>query len=475
MINMIIKTIKNTNVEEALKIKSEVRDLLQSIIDGKKTRPEIEEICVSLINEQVKDESALKGFWCIIDDEHMPSDARVDFIYYPTYYATMIMMLGYLMNIDEKVLGFEETLKLGLNACTKRNLSGHGYESMDVKIEVLNLFIKAGLLEFLSLNYDFCRPFSKMIDRIFKDIEIRINDNSTQGGWGKDYRLEFKNLMKQSDNYQLKLFVYGTLMKGESNHHFIENSCVVGDAVASGYTLYDTGYGYPAVKHNLDGDVSGELYLISKKYLKDIDRLEDNGDLYTREFTIVTDSNGNKHLALIYVYNYDVDENKKISKWKAKSEHSEYIWYASYGSNINYERFMRYIKNCTDKTAPIESKPIAINHRMYFAQEASWWDEKGVAFIDPKENQNEKTLGKMYLITKEQFHQIKSQEGYWYQNRLNLGKYDGKEIVTFTDFNIEEINEPSEKYLDVIKRGILETYKDMTESEVILYLKEKIQ
>ena len=68
MINMIIKTIKNTNVEEALKIKSEVRDLLQSIIDGKKTRPEIEEICVSLINEQVKDESALKGFWCIIDD-----------------------------------------------------------------------------------------------------------------------------------------------------------------------------------------------------------------------------------------------------------------------------------------------------------------------------------------------------------------------------------------------------------------------
>ncbi|MGM9530919.1 gamma-glutamylcyclotransferase family protein [Intestinibacter sp.] len=470
---MIIK--KNTNVEEALKIKSEVRDLLQSIIDGKKTRPEIEEICVSLINEQVKDKSDLKGFWRIIDDEHMPSDARVDFIYYPTYYATMIMMLGYLMNIDEKVLGFEETLKLGLDACVKTNLSGHGYESIDVKIEVLNLFIKVGLLEFLSLNYDFCRSFSKMINRVFEYIESAVNSNLTEGQWGKDYKLEFKSLLKQSDNYQLKLFVYGTLMKNESNHYFIKNSCVVGDAVASGYTLYDTGDGYPAVKHSLEGDVSGELYLISKKDLKYVDQLEDNGDLYTREFTIVTDSNGNKHLALIYVYNYNVDENKRILKWKANNKYSEHIWYASYGSNINYERFMRYINKCTDKTAPIESKPIAINHRMYFAQESSWWDEKGVAFIDAKEDQNEKTLGKMYLITKEQFEKIKYQEGGWYQNQLSLSKYDGKDIVTFTDFDIEAIREPSERYLDVIKKGILETYIDMTESEVLLYLKEKIQ
>ncbi|MDY2735636.1 gamma-glutamylcyclotransferase family protein [Intestinibacter sp.] len=472
---MIIKNMKNTNVQEALKIKSEVRDLLQSIIDGKKTRPEIEEICVSLINEQVKDKSTLKGFWTIIYDEHMPSDARVDFIYYPTYYATMIMMLGYLMNIDEKVLGFEETLKLGLDACVKTNLSGHGYESIDVKIEVLNLFIKVGLLEFLSLNYDFCRPFSKMINRIFEYIENAVNNNLTEGQWGKDYRLEFKSLLKQSDNYQLKLFVYGTLMKNESNHYFMENACVVCDAVASGYTLYDTGYGYPAVKHSLEGDVSGELYLISKKDLKYIDQLEDNGDLYTREFTIVTDSNGNKHLALIYVYNYNVDKNKRISKWKANSECSEYIWYASYGSNINYERFMRYINKCTDKTAPVESKPIAINHRMYFAQESSWWDEKGVAFIDAKEDQIEKTLGKMYLITKEQFEEIKEREGGWYQNQLDLGKYDGKDIVTFTDFDIETINEPSERYLDVIKKGVLETYRDMTESEVLLYLKEKIK
>ncbi|MGN1033026.1 MAG: gamma-glutamylcyclotransferase, partial [Intestinibacter sp.] len=240
---MIIK--KNTNVKEALKIKSEVRDLLQSIIYGKKTRPEIEEICVSLINEQVKDESGLKGFWTIIDDEHMPSDARVDFIYYPTYYATMIMMLGYLMNIGENILDLEKTLCLGLEACAKTNLSGHGYESMDVKIEVLNLFIKAGLLEFLTLNYDFCRPFSKMIDRTFEYIENAIDNNLTKGNWGEDYGLEFKNLLKQSDNYQLKLFVYGTLMKGEHNHHFMKNTCVVGDAVASGYTLYDTGYGYP--------------------------------------------------------------------------------------------------------------------------------------------------------------------------------------------------------------------------------------
>ena len=34
-----------------------------------------------------------------------------------------------------------------------------------------------------------------------------------------------------------------------------------------------------------------------------------------------------------------------------------YVWYACYGSNINRERFMRYINWCSDTTPPMEDRP----------------------------------------------------------------------------------------------------------------------
>ena len=52
----------------------------------------------------------------------------------------------------------------------------------------------------------------------------------------------------------------------------------------------------------------------------------------------------------------------------------------------------------------------------------------------------------MYLITKDQFNQIKELEGSKYKNKIRLGAYDGKEIVTFTDYEINE-----EKYYRITK------------------------
>ena len=116
----------NINLEKGLERKNQMRELVKAIANGQKTRSEIESICVSLVENQIKDETNLKGFWPIIIDDYMPSDARVDFVKYPTYYATMIMMHGYLMNLDKNIFDFDKTLSLGMKACKKVNLSGHG-------------------------------------------------------------------------------------------------------------------------------------------------------------------------------------------------------------------------------------------------------------------------------------------------------------------------------------------------------------
>jgi hypothetical protein len=174
----------------------------------------------------------------------------------------------------------------------------------------------------------------------------------------------------------------------------------------------------------------------------------------------------------------------------------EYVWYASYGSNLCEERFLCYIKGgkpegsldtepgCRDQSLPLKNQPVHIHHQLYFAKEAMRWGNGGVAFIGkPSEEQHEYTLGRMYLITKEQFIDVVSQENRnievnidllkvkeegnllfhssWYGNVVYLGEKDGYPIYTFT-VNWDDLENtyrtPSKEYLGTIIRGILQTY-----------------
>lgn len=183
------------------------------------------------------------------------------------------------------------------------------------------------------------------------------------------------------------------------------------------------------------------------------------------------------------------------------------IWYASYGSNLLLKRFSCYIAGgtpqgaqrdyagCTDKTLPEANKPITIPAELYFARKSKTWHGGGVAFIEPTSKLTSKTLGRMYLITAEQFTEVVKQEirltedlyidldelvekGFlilnehsWYNKLLFLGYEDGYPILTFTNKNYlkNEINAPNEYYVKMISEGLKETY-GMTEIEVEEYL-----
>jgi hypothetical protein len=65
------------------------------------------------------------------------------------------------------------------------------------------------------------------------------------------------------------------------------------------------------------------------------------------------------------------------------------VWYASYGSNLQRERFMCYIEGgtpegsakrnegCRDKSEPTESRPISLNFELYFAGRSGTWGGSG--------------------------------------------------------------------------------------------------
>ena len=146
------------------------------------------------------------------------------------------------------------------------------------------------------------------------------------------------------------------------------------------------------------------------------------------------------------------------------------VIYAAYGSNLLKERFLVYIKGgefegknykgCKDKTEPVNLGWMYVPHRLYFAKRSSKWDNQGVAFLkcEKEDNPEYHAVVRLWEITESQFEDIHEQEGKsWYDKVLFLGEKNGLPIKTITGCWMNEINEPSERYLNVIRKGLKET------------------
>ena len=184
----------------------------------------------------------------------------------------------------------------------------------------------------------------------------------------------------------------------------------------------------------------------------------------------------------------------------------QYVWYVSYGSNLLRERFDCYIKGGTPpgstqeergcreghRTPPRDDREVSIPYQLYFAKEQSKWGKGGVAFIGHTEMTHSPTIGRMYLITKEQFEDVVAQEngvanlsidlgqmicqkkvrlnGSWYGTVVYLGDTDGHPKCTFTanEDPCGTLNAPAKSYLKIIFRGLRQLNK--TAQEAAYYL-----
>jgi hypothetical protein len=184
------------------------------------------------------------------------------------------------------------------------------------------------------------------------------------------------------------------------------------------------------------------------------------------------------------------------------------IWYASYGSNLNSERFCCYIvggraagsfranQGCRDSTPPLDRRPLSLKFELYFAGDTKIWGGGGAAFIKSG-NEIADTLGRMYLITEDQFNDVVLQENSKlvdgtqilppfeqltcagetllpgaepYGRMLRLGAEGGYPIFTFTNRDNLKPTAPSQAYTKVITSGIKETYPQMTSEQICEYL-----
>ncbi|RYZ41474.1 MAG: gamma-glutamylcyclotransferase [Myxococcaceae bacterium] len=88
--------------------------------------------------------------------------------------------------------------------------------------------------------------------------------------------------MKRTSTSATRVFVYGTLLSGEPNHHLLRGARLVGPAqTLPRFTLYDYGP-FPALASGGQHTVAGEVYEVDAPMLAALDRLEGHPRFYQR-------------------------------------------------------------------------------------------------------------------------------------------------------------------------------------------------
>ncbi len=115
----------------------------------------------------------------------------------------------------------------------------------------------------------------------------------------------------------MKIFVYGTLRKGEYNHVFLKDEKYLHDAITKRhYTFYNLG-GFPAIVKGGTHSIVGEVYEVSLETLEKLDILESHPQFYKRQK--ITLEGG--LIVETYILNEEHTQGLKIIKsgdWKNK-------------------------------------------------------------------------------------------------------------------------------------------------------------
>jgi hypothetical protein len=153
---------------------------------------------------------------------------------------------------------------------------------------------------------------------------------------------------------------------------------------------------------------------------------------------------------------------------------------------------------CRDKTPPSNNQPLVLHFELYFAGNSANW--RGAPAFVRRSNNNFVTLGRMYLITDDQFNDVVMQENdrpvngarfvpsfddlmkhdefelpgnRLYGHLFRVGEQNGWPIFTFTTRRELPINVPTKAYIEVIVAGIKETYPAMPDAQICEYLMGK--
>jgi len=110
----------------------------------------------------------------------------------------------------------------------------------------------------------------------------------------------------------VKVFVYGTLMRGHTNHnYYLSKSKFLGEAELAGYAMYSVS-SFPGIVSEPSEKVKGEVYYVDAETLRKLDSLEGEGSLYLRKMVHIK-LNNETIQGFVYIWNRSTSDVQKIS------------------------------------------------------------------------------------------------------------------------------------------------------------------
>jgi hypothetical protein len=193
------------SVGEMLELVQDMRDVLDALAhkeipDAQYTIEDLKAYCESLVRGQRGSLGRTRSdSWSVAEtDDGMPTDARVDFIFVPTYVgvATLTRVRLDYPGIAVRIPGYDDSLKRGMIFSTYRGLEGHGYDATRGMIDAALIFAEGGVSEFLSTDPEFCPELLRLLRELKNALMERISSGGTKGAWGEEYQDNFLSVVE---------------------------------------------------------------------------------------------------------------------------------------------------------------------------------------------------------------------------------------------------------------------------------------
>lgn len=127
----------------------------------------------------------------------MPADARVDFVYKPTYIAATIFMTA--INRYKNIAANEAIRKTAgevLEASLGRNFLGAGYNEIDGLLDTLKIFAMGDTAEFVKNHTEINNFFAIRFEETIAFLETEICSGKIKDVWsGEDYSAQGRHVL----------------------------------------------------------------------------------------------------------------------------------------------------------------------------------------------------------------------------------------------------------------------------------------
>ena len=263
--------------------------------------------------------------------EHLPSDARVEYFYWPTYLAAALGMKACLLypGILRRVTlpggqSAEEILGAVLLGCTGRGFRGHGYDDIKGLVEVTEFFVEHGARDFIEGCGNPCPAFTECFNQALLFLLGGVARGSVAGAWGDDYTdraydilVKARMLTPEEDEEEmeeLRLYLaYGSNLNKRQMERRCPDARAVGTAELPGWRLMFKGSksgNYLTIERADGYTVPVAVWAVSERDERNLDRYEGCPTFYYKTELDVelreAESGGSRRVqAFVYIMHED--------------------------------------------------------------------------------------------------------------------------------------------------------------------------